>query len=157
MHSRIFQISKTPLYKNDYISENYYYDHWFLHEIADYVDGDTDRAADISWLSKRDGIEVGHDDNGDFFIITSKKKYFAHSFERWKEACAKIYEMTIDHFIIYAMEHEMWTIKDAYDDKFGFYIEDCGEHYGTTTMDDLVRCCKDGDKFYIGATIDYHF
>lgn len=47
MHSRIYQISKTPIDRDDYIEESKYYDHWFLNSVADYVDDDTNRDDDI--------------------------------------------------------------------------------------------------------------
>ena len=47
MHSRIFQVSMEPIEKDDYILERDYWDHWFTREIADYVNGSTNRNDDI--------------------------------------------------------------------------------------------------------------
>lgn len=79
MHSRIFQLSKSPIDKDDYIDESKYYDHWFTSRM-DYVDGDTDRDDDIGWLSSYYGnsiLEFGEDDDGKFFVVKDKVLYFA--------------------------------------------------------------------------------
>ena len=47
----------------------------------------------------------------------------------------------------------MRTLKNAYEDKFGFYVNADGE---TMSLDSFVRGCSAGEKYYIGATIDYH-
>ena len=67
MHSRIYQISKTPIDRDDYIEESNYYDHWFTSSIADYVSGDTNRDDDIEWLQNcyvNKGLSFGQDKNG---------------------------------------------------------------------------------------------
>ena len=153
MHSRIFQVSMNPIPKEDYIRESFYYDHWFTSEIADYVNGDTDRENDIEWLQGySDAFIFGADDGGKYFIVQNKEKYFEPNFKRFMEALNKIKDCTIQDFATGFFD--MWTLKDAYEDKFGFYVNADGE---TMTFDSFVRGCATGEKYYIGATIDYHF
>jgi hypothetical protein len=155
MHSRIFQISTKPIKKEDYITESTYWDHWFTNEIADYVNGDTERDYDIQWFKdcySRKGIEFGADDNGEYIVVKSKEAYFKDAFNRFQELLEKIKAHNLQDFI--KGIDEMWELKNEYEEKYGFYIE--SEEYDLITIDDFIRCCNINEKYYIGATIDYH-
>jgi hypothetical protein len=155
MHSRIFQVSEKPIDKADYIGESDYWDHWFTNSVADYVSEDCYRDEDLKWFEdcyEHHGIEFGKDDNGEYLIIKSKHKYFENNFAKFMETIDKISTYTIDDFINGIFE--MWHLKNAYEEKFGFYIEVDG--YGLITMDNFVRELPENVKFYIGGTIDYH-
>ena len=159
MHSRIFQLSETPIAKDEYVSEYEYHDHWFSREIADYVDGDTDRIEDIDLLkSCVCGIEFGCDEDGEFLIVKSREQYFAKSFKafvNYLEAVTR--QCNINNFTDGI--REMWNLNDVYDNKFGFYVDftKVTDRYNDlVSFDNFVRTSKDGDKYYIGATIDYH-
>ena len=157
MHSRIFQISKTPIDRRDYIEEDNYYDHWFTNLVADYVDGNTDRDDDINWLKncyEEKGLSFGADDNGEYFIIEDKAKYFAVNFEEFKKSLQELSESTFEDFISGECGYALYRLKNSYSDKFGFYVE-C-ESCGCETFDGFMRHATVGDKYYIGATIDYH-
>lgn len=152
MHSRIFQVSMSPIKKDDYICEDIYYDHWFTYQIADYVDDNTDRNEDIKRLSEcYNCLTFSADENGEFFIVDSKEKYFKSSFEQFTDALKKIQTYSLEDFATGI--GEMWTLQHAYEDKHGFYIDADGE---LMTLDSFVRRCATGEKYYIGATIDYH-
>lgn len=152
MHSRIYQISTEPIHKDDYIGECDFYDHWFLNSIADYVNDDTDRDEDIKWLKEcAKGYVVDSDEHGPYIMITNKEDYFKGAFEKFKGALDKIKDCTIEDFS--KGIHEMWTLKDAYEDKFGFYVYTDDP----ITFNDFVRRAELNQKLYIGATIDYHF
>lgn len=154
MHSRIFQVSMEPIPKEDYIGESFYYDHWFTNEIADYVNGDTNRDSDIEWLQGfSESFAFGTDNGGEYFIVKDKVKYFEPNFKRFMDAVNTIKDYTLEDFIG-GFYGAMYQLKDAYEDKFGFYVNADGE---TMTLDSFVRGCATGEKYYIGATIDYHF
>ena len=68
------------------------------------------------------------------------------------EIIDKISTYTIDDFINGIFE--MWHLENAYEEKFGFYMEVDG--YGLITMDNFARELPENVKFYIGGTIDYH-
>lgn len=160
MHSRIYQISKTPIDKEDYIEESNYYDHWFINSVADYVSDDTNRDDDIEWLKGcygKKGLSFGQDDNGEYFVVEDKSKYFEASFEEFKKELKKLSEKTLDNFISGESDMSLYRLKSSYDDEFGFYIDDVGEYHGVATFDRFMRCATVGTKYYIGATIDYHF
>lgn len=153
MHSRIFQVSMEPIEKDYYICESDYWESWFLNSIADYVNDDCDRTEDIQWLKDccDNAMTFGQDKNGDYFIINSKTKYFEKAFERFKLALDKIKDTTIDDFAQGIFE--VWQLKNAHEDRFGFYADVDGE---LMTFDAFVRLCATGEKYYIGGTIDYH-
>jgi hypothetical protein len=158
MHSRIFQISTSPIHKDDYIEEDEYYDHWFLHSVADYVNGNTDRGNDIEWLQccyKNNGLSFGKDDDGEYFIVADKIKYFESKFEAFKQALGALSTITIEDFVNDKCGMDVYRLKAAYDDKFGFYID--SDDTSLVTFDEFIRFADMDTRFYIGATIDYHF
>ena len=157
MHSRIFQISKEPIDKDDYIEESYYYDQWFIGSIADYVNGVTHRDDDIQWLKdcyEERGLSFGADDGGEYFIIVDKNKYFEPKFEVFKTQLGELLNATLEDFASVKLDMNVQRLRMAYEEKYGFYID--GDGWGTCTFDDFVRCGQNGMKYYIGATIDYH-
>lgn len=152
MHSRIFQVSTEPISKSDYIKESDFWDHWFLHEVADYVNDDCNREDDIDWLAICErGYTVGHDNNGQYIIVQNKEEYFTKAFERFQGLLNKITKYDIQHFAqgIY----EMWDIQNVYEEKYGFYIYFDSD---LLTFDEFIRSCTENEKYYIGGTIDYH-
>ena len=160
MHSRIYQISKTPVDMDDYIDEEKYYDHWFTNSVADYVDGDTDRDDDIEWLKdcyEKKGLSFGQDDNGEYFIVEDKTKFFEANFEKFQKELKELSEKTLDDFMSGESNMSLYRLKSSYDDELGFYVDDRNEYHGVVTFDRFMRCSTVGEKYYIGATIDYHF
>lgn len=157
MHSRIFQISREPINKDEYISEADYYDSGFIGEIADYVSDYTDRDDDIELIKAR--LEGVADFNGDSFTIKNQRKYFEKKFSNFLETIEDISLLTFEDFCTDESDfsYKMYKLESAYRDKFKFYINDNGEYAGTEPIDDFMRRAKNGDVFYIGATLDYHF
>ena len=114
MHSRIYQISKNPIDKVDYIGESDYWDHWFTHAVADYVNGDTDRANDIEWLKDcygNEGLSFGVDEGGEYFIVEDKSKFFANGFAEFHKALKELSEMTLDDFITGKYSMQVYNLK----------------------------------------------
>ena len=160
MHSRIYQISKTPIDRDDYIDESNYYDHWFLNSVADYVNEDTNRKDDIEWLQScygNKGLSFGQDDNGEYFVVEDKVKYFETNFKEFQKELEELSRKTLDDFMGGESNMSLYRLKSSYDDEFGFYIDDSLEYHGVATFDRFMRCATVGEKYYIGATIDYHF
>lgn len=160
MHSRIFQLSKEPIAKDDYITEHHYYDDWFTREIADYVDDDTDRIEDIEWLkSCASGVEFDTDEHGEYLIIKNREQYFEKSFQMFRKYLEEINRQnTLKDFANGI--NGMWSLNAAHEDKFGFYVDftmDADRYSDLVTFDNFMRTSKDGEKYYIGATIDYHW
>ena len=154
MHSRIFQISKEPIEKRNYITESDYYDHWFLDRIADYIDDYCDRDASIGWLCDcAKGYEINKDNTGGYcFIVHSKEEYFKDKYDVFMSELKKIGMPTIDQF---ANGIDLWRFQDAYNDQFGFYVQTNSDDL--MTFDEFVRHCNENDCWYIGGVLDYHF
>ena len=68
MHSKIIQIESAPIALSERISPDYYYDHWFLSSVADYVDVDEENSVDdLIQLFKSvcgNEVEAFTDENG---------------------------------------------------------------------------------------------
>ena len=154
MHSRIFQVSMTPIKEIDYATEaDYNYEHWFCREIADYVVASDDRNADIEWLkNSTKGLIFDEDKYGNYFIVKSKEDYFESKFESFKSILDKIKKCTIEDFANGIFD--IYSLNKAYDYKFGFYVDADGE---VMTFDSFVRNCAINDKYYIGSSLNYHY
>lgn len=155
MHSRIFQVSTEPIDKADYITESDYWDHWFMYSIADYVNENCFRDEDLKWLEDcydEKGIKFGVDNNGEYLIIESKEEYFKNAFKRFQELLDKVKGYNINGFINGI--NEMWELKNAYEEKYGFYVQT--DDNGLITLDEFIRVYEENQKYYIGGTIDYH-
>lgn len=163
MHSRIIQISHEPIAEEDYLDEYRYVD-GFVGHIADYV-SESDRASDIDWLENclNGAIEVSKDKS--FFWVTDKAKYFERKFEGFQEYARKLSGFTLEDFAGdgearewgESLDSVMWKLRSIYDDEYAFYVDDGDEYAGIETLDSFMRRAVNGDKYYLGATFDYHF
>lgn len=170
MHSRIFHLEKNRNSFEDYElnEESFYYEggcEWFLHDIADYIDVETDREDDINWFVNcykkhsecPDFFRTIEEDGkivGIIFYPLFKTVYFR---DRYSEFKRKTQELTFDQFsdeIDYGIE--LYRIKMLIEDKFGFYVY--MTDYGLITMDQFVRLLDSNEPttWYFGNTIDYH-
>ena len=156
MHSRIFQVSINPIEKADYIDESHYCDHWFTNQIADYVSDNCNRNDDIEWLKNCiNGCGFGADNYGEYLVVNSREEYFNNAFEDFKEIVDRLSVVTLQEFTNkYKVSYDVWAIKNTYEDKNGFYIDADGE---LMPFDKFIRWCAIGEKYYFGATIDYHY
>lgn len=161
MHSRIFQLERSKGDIDDYTIEEYDFDcdckhEWFIGQVADYVNEDTNRIEDIEWFLdcmeecnrfftiNRTGTEV----EGITFLPNFKRMYF---FKRFNKLQQTVDEMNLDDFI---NSITAYRLKQLVEEKFGFYI--CCED-NLQTMDDFVRDLPDTEiTYYFGTTIDYH-
>ena len=156
MHSRIYQITSTPIEEADYISESDFYEHWFTNSIADYVDGDTDRAADIQCLRARLS-DIAFIDVDDSFVILPRGKeiYFTKAYEAFLTARNEIMNMSLTEFAGDGFSESMHRMQNAFCDEFSFYVS--SDEFRTIPFDEFIRYAEIGTRYYIGATLDYHF
>lgn len=156
----IYQISREPISEVEYLTESKYYDN-FVGYITDYVNDDTDRELDIQNLI--DILENIADvqtseDNQVFFIIKNKELYFEETFDNFKECAEKLSKINLEEYSTDGITSSMMNeLNRCYSYKYGTYIDDNGEEFGLITLDDFLRQAQNGDKFYIGATIGYHY
>ena len=151
MHSRIFQVSQEPI--KEPLTESRYYDYEGTDGI-DYIVKSNEKDVDIKWLKQvTKGLEVTEDT----IKVVSKKEYFENSFLEFQELIKKYSEYTIEDFVNCHNWIDFYRLKDAYDNKLSFKIDDNDEEYGLTSLDNWVRNVEEGKTYYIGSTFDYHF
>lgn len=170
MHSRIFHLERTQKDIEDWelTESDFGYDcscEWFMHEVADYIDVDTDRLKDIHWLLStlepyKDHIDLVIEEDkivGLTFKSTFKESYFEERLDTLKK---QVNELTIEKFSHDGKESnyglDLYDIKQTIEKKFGFYIY--VNDYNIITFDSFVRQLSMLDTtWYFGNTIDYHF
>ena len=155
MHSRIYQISENPIEEENLIEE-YRYDEWHH---ADYVvkeTSETDIESDLEWVQTANkGLQVNKEKKT--ITIVSKKEYFDEKHDKFKELLAKLEDITLEEFISTKKHFVIEDLKDAYENKYGFYVDDNDEYIGLTNLDNWVRNAEEGKEYYIGNIFDYHF
>lgn len=155
MHSRIFQVSKER--NAEPISESRYED-YFIPSIADYVVKVADVEDDYKWLTDiNKGLKVETKDGVTTLTIVSKKEYFEKSFNEFQEYLKTVSEYSIDEFIDSKNWLVFYNLRNSYDEKYGFYVDDNDEYFGIASFDEFMRNVNDGDVFYLSTVFDYHF
>ena len=172
MHSKIFQVSREPIERVDYISEDRYFD-GFVGSIADYVSDDlTDEQRDnyITSLVESLGDAIEYCAAKDSFKVVNKKAFFDRRFDAWKKRLDILSKVTPEQFAgLEDIKQDQsglpydcsvgrlnYECSELYSDKFSYYIDDDGEYYGNQPLDSFMRSINNGDEFYFGAVIDYH-
>lgn len=154
MHSQIFQLSCEPISKKEYLGEDFFYDHWFTYTVAEYVSDDCRRAEVKKITENIPGIEGGVDENGEFFIIRDKEKYFEEAFKNFLKILDELKETTLEDFAEdNSVEIQMRALNEEYCCKTGFYTI---LHEKVVPFDEFVRYGVLDLKYYIGAVLDYH-
>ena len=153
MHSRIYQISEKPI--EDFIDE-YRYDEWSRADYVSLQTSETDIQSDLEWLQTANkGIEV--DTENKTFKITSKKEYFDEKHDKFKELAEELSNTSLEDFISGKEHFKVYDLKCAYEEKYGFYVDDNDEFIGLTNLDNFVRNAEENKVYYIGRIFDYHF
>ena len=162
MHSRIFQLEESREDIDNYSLDEYDFDceckhNWFIGQIADYVNEDTNQQADIGWLldTMEDYSEyfivnrVGEEVESITFLQGFKRAYFGRRFDSFKRRVAN---MKLEDFID---SIELISIQSTIEEEFGFYI--CIED-SLITMDSFTRHIPNEETtYYFGTTMDYHW
>lgn len=150
MHSRIFQVSKSPVEKQDYYRDYRYFDD-FVGSVADYVSDDTDRDEDIEWLAEY--LSGVAEIEGDKITFKNIDAFFSKRYQQFCEAVIDLGTVSYQDFRS-GISYKAWRLQNTIEDKFGFYMD--SEKYGLEPIDSFLRSVENGDVYYIGATIDYH-
>lgn len=160
MHSKIIQISSKPIPEDEWVDESDYYDE--LIGVADYVANITRDVRDGIIDEFCDGLVFERQEN-DRVVIKSKAFYFEKKYEDFQKNLEKIKGVSFADFCgrnprkAWELESNVCMVSSAYSDRYGTYVDDRGEYDGIVTLDNFVRRSKDGDAFYIGGVVDYHF
>ena len=158
MHSRIIELSKEPVLKQERISEASIPE-WFCNTIADYTDANTDRDHDIKWFLSCVGnyVDVAEDGQSFTFRPKAKKKYFHRQYYAFLDKARELTGISIEAFCAetpYDIGMAMYKLNEAYQDKFSFYIYHNDE---LKTLDEWIRETDLSGSFYFGGSLDYHF
>ena len=151
MHATVYQIAKTPVKKDDYITDSDLPD-WFW-EKMDYAD-----VVDEPYATKRcvcTGERAGLHFDPDRRLLTVKDKtaYFKDKYDDFKTHVAKLADCTLEEFVEGAPCMSVYCVQQAYDDEYDLYVYD--EEGVLETFDEWLR--YGGDSAYIGAVLDYHY
>jgi hypothetical protein len=162
MHSRIFQVSKTPIDPENFLTESEIPES-FIVATADYVGESENRTDDIAWLMNDHSDVLMPGPVAETFQLAKNGKecYFRRSYRRFLEAVAMLTTTTFQAFIAEepgpgdnAVDYWMYQLKEAYSNKFGFYIYEDEE---LKPMNMWIRNAKADTVYYIGGVLDYHF
>lgn len=156
MHSRIFQLETSPVGELGYITEDDIPD-WFMTDIADYISNEVERRHEVEWLA---GVLEGAADIKDETITfrSDFRKYFEKKYKTFMKSAANLTNVTETEFAHdnNDIDMELYTLRNSYNDRFGFYVVSRGELY---TLDDFIRYRAMhglGKPWYIGGILDYH-
>lgn len=94
--------------------------------------------------------------DGDCIVIKNRESYFKEKYEKFSNAVSDLADVSYGTFSnadnhVYS---KIFELTSSYNDKYDMYIRDDG---GTQTLDHWMRKVKNGDRFYIGGVLDYHF
>lgn len=158
-HSNIFQISSKPIGRGHWTVADDYVDTGFVGEIADYVDDLTEeeRLGCLEWCEKYDiapGIEV--DAKAETIKIVSKEEYFREKWKKTAAAAMKLAEMPLKEFATSEAQEALDDIGYYGNSRHDLYA-DAPDIWGFCPFDEFVRNVNDGDVFYIGGIVDYHW
>lgn len=161
MHSWIIQVSNQPIKKEDYITEDLFYD-GFVGNIADYVNKLNDEEATYfkNNIGQIEGLKV----DGRAFSVVDKDKFFEKRYKEFTSSVEKLSNVTFEEFkndpnySVYT--NVLWTM-DAYEDEYGIYVYLYidGGCYSYMPLSKFIRryVKSPREKWYIGGVIDYHF
>ncbi len=163
MHSRIIQLETEPVPENERLSSwEIESDHWFLYTVADYVAEDEDHAHSLAWFKEilspgAPHIDYFTDEKGEGLILREGffQAYFSAEYTEFVDALRKLSESASpDAFANDSLSLPMYNLNAAYDDKYGFYIQN--DDTGLCTLNRFLRQARMDTPYYIGGTVDYH-
>jgi len=151
MHSRIYQLTKEPIPKEEWLTEEDFFDTSFIGAVADYVrtQPETERQDDIEWLMSQTKGVFAIDKDKVHVLPGAKQRYFSEKFNKFKE---KTENLTLDEF---CNSDTIWELNRLMQEEYTFYVYD--EHACWKPLDQFIRDAEEGAVFYIGGIVDYHF
>lgn len=156
MHSRIYQIAPTPVKRECYLTPSDFIDHCFTSSVADYIDDEVDRDADLKSLCERlNGIAAFEAAESFRVLPGGKEIYFAKAFETFVAARDKTLGMGLSEFASGGYCESVHIMKRTYCETFDIYVT--SDDLDMIPLDDFIRHAEIGRSYYIGATLDYHF
>lgn len=161
MHSKIIQISRNKIPEDERtIDDDYYYDGfsgWFVPSVADYVTS-MDEEEQKRAMENLNAEFVSIDPKARKMTILSKEKYFEQPYKMFLDAAARCSKASFEEFMRdYNDLRAAWfKVCWTYEDKHSIYV-DLKDGDGLMTWDAFLRMVNNGDVFYIGSVLGYHF
>lgn len=160
MHSRIYQICDHPIEPTDFVTDCEMPE-WFVGSIADYVDDDTDREADIAWLLSyfKDVVDYRAEEQSFVLKPGSKQEIMRASYELFCSKAKSLCGTTLDDFVGEVenshLHSDVFDLRNAFSDEFSFYT--FSDTDSLQTIFEWLRSAKTDCRYYIGSTLDYHW
>lgn len=155
MHSRIFQIEKNALTEEDYITSSSIPE-WFTYSIADYTSDDCNREDEIDWLMTDVLGGIATVDGNKLTFSSDVRRYFKGNHEAFINAAKKLSNVTFDDFVYkHSVDTVLFSLEEAYSDRYGLYVYSDDGFFDT--LDNFIRQAKDGETYFIGGVVDYHY
>lgn len=160
MHSEIYQITSTPVPKEDYVTESYFYDHWFINSVADSVNEQIDRDEIISgfkeWLEHFGSCKF--DEHAASFTLQAgfRETYFKDRFLEFHKNLQQLEKVSLQEFChnYSQVDGMLFKLQSTFADTFGIYVS--SEEFGTVTLDEFIRTAQINETYFIGGVLDYH-
>lgn len=159
MHGYIYQVFKTPVQENDWVSHESAMDCLNLLPVADSVDPAEDRSRVIrrfgNWLEQNQlGMLLDT-----FFIVDAMAadRYFAGRFKAFRKMAQALDTVTEEQYIhnhshVQALIDEL---RRTFCDPFRDYML-LGDTVEPVTLDEFIRTAEPGVRYYIGGVLDFH-
>lgn len=174
MYSRIYQLSTSPISKDEFITtEDIAYAPFnFIGDIADYVDDIPEAQIGSEFVALYRAMS--HANNSHPFAVNMVKTtldsphtfifgdnfrigYFADKFANFQtmlERLSGIDQETFSTNEANSLGYMMYLLREAVDNRFGYYIWIDDD---LLTLDEFVRSCELNTPYYCGNVLDYHF
>lgn len=160
MHSRIFELSTSPIHRKERIT-SYGIPEWFCGSIADYVDdiSESEREGELTWFVSRFGEHCSRAGDKISFGEKVKESYFAAKYRTFISSLSAAL-CTLKDFSGASEDTNlpmvMFRLQESYEDRYSFYVYD-HDIEELLTLDSWVRRTDLSKSYYLGGVIDYHF
>lgn len=164
MHSRIFQFETSVVAAQEHIFAESLVD-MMIPEHADSIDTTINRADDIDWLVNSlkhyspSGVHYHNDEIGEYIVFEERflEAYFSNRYAKFMEKLSRIADTcSLKAFRTGVLSWKLYDLRQSFEETTGFWIavdQGCELH----TLDTFLRSVEVGKKYFIGATLDYHF
>ena len=157
MHSKIIQVSRIPLWQDDYVEEAQFIEGGFCPWIADYVDGD------LNDDMREHIIEDFLSRFGDNAIVITPLNNCAHGvhfeitegyLESLRDKCLQGFKRDVANSE--SLSDLRYATANYLEDVFGTYVYEEGAGV-MPVLRWLTEWADENTTYYIGGVIDYHW
>ncbi len=160
MVASIYQISLTPIAKEQWIKEDDFYDTLLYEQISTYIQIENDRTGSIRklrlWLEKSELGSVS-DDQIVFHPDLWKSAYFSNQLEDFQNAAMVLSQTDMKQYFsdTDSILDMLWETEKYLINRYSDYIY--LEAGYVIPMDSFLRSAEPGKPYYIGGVCKYRF